>query len=271
MKDAFIVRRGGSGGSGAGGINFDVKAYASEDAIPAEMSLNEIAVITDIEVSSWVVSTIEPDAPIDGMLWIENGSGSEISFNALKKNALIVYPKRAYQYVDGTFSPLDAWLYDGVSRPKFSASTTYLYIEGDTCEGLTGGYYAAGLKPASTSASAAAPTITYGDDAMTIAGSNSYSYNGGYVRTKNKIDLTDFSVLVFEGSRTGSGGAAMHVWTDIGSYINEKSVKSCVISNGDTRAEIDVSGLSGLHYVGFATTKNNDGAATIVVTSLGLE
>ena len=62
----------------------------------------------------------------------------------------------------------------------------------------------------------------------------------------------------------------IHVWTDIGSYINEKSVKNITLTEDTTYAEIDVSDLSGSYYIGFSTAKNNDGAATITVTSLGL-
>lgn len=159
-----------------------------------------------------------------------------------------------------------------IENPEVTLSYgVYLYFEGDTCEAVTGGYYAAGLKPTSNSASNGLPTITYGEETMTITGSNTYNYNGGYVRTKNKIDLTDFSKLVFEGNRTGSGGAEMVVWTDIGSYILEKAVKHVEIPVGATSAEIDVSDLTGEHYIGFMTTKNGDGAAVITVMTLGLE
>lgn len=259
------------GGGGGSAMNFTVKDYASADALPSPASDNAIAVITGNEIKSWVFSATEPESPSSGLVWFEIGLTSDVSFNALKKNALVVCLSRAYQYIGGAFSPVEAYLYNGTSWVDFSSSATYLYIEGDTCDALTGGYYAAGLRPTSNQASNGLPTITYGEETMTITGSNDYTYNGGYVRTKNKIDLTDFSKLVFEGNRTGSGGAEMVVWTDIGSYITEKAVKLATLAVGATSAEIDVSGLTGLHYIGFMTTKNGDGVAVITVLSLGLE
>lgn len=255
--------------SGGGGLNFKVVGGTTQPASPTE---NMIWVNTDTDISSYTFSAAEPGDPEEGMVWVQTGTASDVSFNALKKNVITIYPISCKQYIDGAWVNVEAYIYQEGEWVQFSSTMTivYLYNRGDTCDDLTGGYVAAGLKPAATSASAAAPTVVYNDDSMVITGSNTGTYNGGYVKTVNKIDLTDFTRLVFEGSRTGNGTAVMQVWTQIGSYINEYSVAQATIPVDATSSEIDISGLTGEHYIGFMTTKNDDGQAIIEVTSLSL-
>ena len=253
---------------GGASLNYSIVGSTTQPSNPTK---NMIWVNTDVEINNHTFSPTEPTDAYNGLVWFETDTTSDVIFNAFKENVMVVSLSRACHYINGAFNPREAYLYNGTSWVNFSSAIIYLYIDGDTCDDITGGYFAAGMKPTSNPASDGVPSISYGESSMTITGSNSYSYNGGYVRTQNKIDLTDFSKLKFEGERSGVGGAEILVWTAIGSYIIQYAVKREILTVGMTSAEIDISDLTGEHYVGFMTTKNNDGSAVITVKSFGLE
>ena len=92
-----------SGGSGAS-LNFKVVGNPQ----PENPSENTIWVDTDAEITGWYFSTTEPESPYEGMIWIKTAKNSTVSFNAVKKNNIQVYPVYAYQYLDGVFEKLDS-------------------------------------------------------------------------------------------------------------------------------------------------------------------
>lgn len=58
--------------------------------------------------ATWDVSFVEP---ADGVVWIQTGTASSASFNALKKNGIQVYPISAKQYIGGTWVDMTAKIY----------------------------------------------------------------------------------------------------------------------------------------------------------------
>lgn len=80
------------------GLNFEVVGGTSQPTNPKE---NTIWVNTSTAITSWIFSAVEPTEPAEGMVWISIGTSSAIEFNALKKNAIQVYPISAKQYIDG--------------------------------------------------------------------------------------------------------------------------------------------------------------------------
>ena len=93
------------GAGGGAALNFKVVGGTTEPASPKE---NTIWVNTDAEITSWIFSATEPENPSEGMVWISTGASSNIVFNALKKNSVMVYPFAASQYISG------AWVSVGV-------------------------------------------------------------------------------------------------------------------------------------------------------------
>lgn len=130
MGEAFITRRG-SGGSGV--LNFAVKAYASVEDLPETAADNTIALITDVEISSWCFSNDEPAGGVDGSVWIATGEGSICPFNAMKKSGtcLAIYPVSTKQYISGVWVNTEAFFYNG-EWTQFSYLVVYLYNNGDT-------------------------------------------------------------------------------------------------------------------------------------------
>lgn len=104
----------GFGGGGGASLNFDVKAYATEEALlAATPSEGAIGVITENEITAWVISPVQPASLLDGAVWISTGTSSAVAFNALKsaKQAIHIYPIAAKQYISGAWVDLTAKSY----------------------------------------------------------------------------------------------------------------------------------------------------------------
>lgn len=246
----------------AGGLNFRVVGGLTQPSGPAE---NTIWVETDTDISSYVFAASEPAEPVEGMVWIKTSAASGVSFNALKKNEIVVYPSACYQYVDGAWINKTARTYqDG----EWKEWTVYLYNAGDECADLTGGWVAKALAKAS-GGSAAAPTITAGESTLTMTGTVS---KGGVVHTVNKIDLTGKSTLRFSGTlspaATSGFWATVGVWSDFGSTY-QANLAAYLDATSETTGEqaIDVSSLSGEYYIGVALY----GSSTAEMSAMSIE
>lgn len=235
-------------GGGGAALNFKVLAYATEEALqaatPAE---NTIGIITETPIICWLFSATEPSPAAAGMVWITVSISSAVEFNALKKNGIQVYPMSAKQYVDGSWVDVTAMSYQG---GEWADWVTYLYIHGDVCDDITGGWKTVAIDDSDTVSHH--PTVTYNDDYVQI-GRNWSLNDGGVFCTTNKIDLTSFDRLCFEGSLTiGAeyGICNLYVWSSLGSTAatNVVASKSAPVTD---YAEIDISSLSGEYVIGF--------------------
>ena len=76
-----------TGGGGGSSLNFKVVGGTSQ---PSGVGENTIWVKTSTAITSYVFSPNQPTASA-GCVWIQTGTGS-VSFNALKKNTIQLYP-----------------------------------------------------------------------------------------------------------------------------------------------------------------------------------
>lgn len=262
----------GSGGSSVTtSLNFKVVGGTSS---PSNASENTIWVNTDEAITSWVISPVEPVSPEEGMVWIESGS-SGVSFNALKKNGIMLYPLSAKQYVDGAWANKAALVNQDGKWSNFSSEALYLYMQGDVFESVTGGYVTAGLSETGSNSNVAAPAVTYGESAMVILpvkNSDMTIYTGGIIRTSNKIDCSQYSKLIFEGNveGVGSGTARLCAWSEIGTSQSANREIGALLANGSDPVEVDVSDLDGSYYIGFGFDSRHV-QTTVTVDSLRLE
>lgn len=263
----------GGGGAAASALNFKIVGGTAQ---PSGLE-NTIWVNTANPVNGWVLSPVQPAAPEPGMVWIAVGSASAAVFNALKKNGIMVYPTGAKQYVDGAWANKSAMIYLNGSWVSFSTEAVYLYIEGDICESLTGGYTAAAMRASSSDSGAGVPAVTYGESAMVILSDKPTStgaYRGGIVRTVNKIDCSGYSRLIFEGTVEGAeyqyNSATIYLWTEIGEYQSDNCAGSMKMSSGSNSVELDIASLTGSYYIGFGLNGTNV-QITVTMTGLRLE
>lgn len=261
-----IGRKRGPGGGGAS-LNFAVKAYPSEAellaAVPKE---NTIGIITTTPITSWIFSAAEPEPVVDGMVWIPTGLSGNRGFNALKKNGIQVYPNLAMQYINGAWENKATKIYqNGEWEPL--APDLYLYDSGNEFADVTGGLKAYAIPYASSGSysEGMAPVITRNTSSITIKHNSSYTDKSGIVRFGNKIDLSNYRTLKFDGTLSG-GRASIYIWSSIGSYYGQNYV---AYKTGSASGEIsvDIPAGAGECYVGFGI----DHAQTITLKKLWLE
>lgn len=222
-------------GGGGANLNFKIVGGTTQPTSPKE---NTIWVNTSTKISEWVFSATQPANPYDGMVWFltETSSGSE--FNALKKNAIQVYPIAAKQYVSNKWVDKTAKTYkNGAWRDWWDG---YLYDYGDKNETITGGWVGT-----------SSAQITFNSTNMSL-----YSSGSSKVYTKNKINLNEAKHLLFEGTLTVSSTPAnrsLCVFADTPSsdnYSNLVAYYNTAVNN--STCQLDVSSLSGSYPVGFA-------------------
>lgn len=167
-------------------LNFKVVSGTTQ---PSNAVENMIWVNTDTTISGYVFSATQPTSPAEGMAWITVGTSSPIAFNALKKNSIMLHPISAKQYVGGAWVDKEAKSYQGGAWVELVART-YLYDLGDQCTEVTGGWFTE--KGTNGSASLENDSINFSYTSVSMA----WMAAG----TKNSIDLSKYSTLIFDMS-----------------------------------------------------------------------
>lgn len=237
-------------GSGSAGVNFKIVGGTTQPTTARE---NTIWVNTDTAISGWAFSATEPTEPAAGMVWFQTGTYSNVEFNALRKNWIQVYPLAAKQYINSAWVEKTAYSYQGGSWVPWTRRDI-LYEAGNENNPVTGGWTYTSKGYASDANIAGTPTITRGDTMLTAQMPNG---SGAIIHPANKIDLTEYSTIVFDGIITGATQYAslcnLRVWSEFGKYSSVGYSASVTIQeNVDGEVSLDVSELSGKFYIGFA-------------------
>lgn len=262
----------GTGNLGVGGgasLNFKIVSYATEEALlastPAE---NTIGVITEHEIASWTFSPSEPTEPVEGMLWIVTGTGSAVEFNALKKNAIQVYPISAKQYFSDAWADVTAKTYQGGTWVEWFLGT-YLYKEGDECTDITGGL----VRGTHGNSYWGSYSVTKNEDHILCSG----AYGGSYfslLRTSRLIDLSNVNTVNMRVSSFTTNGSntkgRIHVSKATNLGDNPPATKlfypptTGVIS-------LDVSSLNGSYYIYFGASFEVNNSGDLKITEVWIE
>lgn len=243
-------------GGGGGGLNFSVVGGTAQPENPKE---NTIWVNTETEISGWVFSATEPKSPVEGTVWISTGTSSTVEFNALKKDAIQVYPLSAKQYVNGAWVDVTTMSYQG---GEWVGWITYLYNRGDECEHITGGWTYEELFGSCS--------LTKNSDSIYVVCTEGSSGSAISVYPTNKIDLTSKSKLKlnFSSTRLNTTDTELRIITE---PYNGKVIARKVLGKTGTNitVELDVSSVSGKYYVEiYATSYYGDTNLTIRELSL---
>ena len=250
------------GAGGGASLNFKVVGRTSAPASPKE---NTIWVNTSTTITSWVFSATQPTGST-GRVWISVGASSPVAFNALKKNNITVYPLSAKQYVSGAWVDKEAKSYQNGAWVDWWSGV--LYENGDEYENITGGWIGT-PKKYDSGCNAVEANITRGTTTITMKPNGDGSC---IVHTANKIDLTNYSKLVFDGKVSGASSYAslanMRVWSDFGTYQTSKAAATASLQyHSDGVVTLDISKLTGSYYVGFGL----HASGTVVMRSMHLE
>lgn len=235
-------------GGGGTALNFCVLGGTAAPTNPAE---NTIWVNTENEITSWAFSAAEPEAPEEGMVWFKVGIRSTVSFNALKKNNITVYPSMARQYIGGAWVDKTAQIYQGGEWKDWGYGNVYYY--GNEYDGFTGG-----ITVDQSDHGTAEKMTDHIAFSSTDVGDDDWAHAVCY--SASPIDLTGFNTLkaIVNTSPRGNTNGIVKVGAvaDIGDFIpttyhytNFPGAASA--ETGDITVTYDISGLSGSYYVGF--------------------
>ena len=228
-------------------LNFQV--YTAT-VIPTTGAENDICGISPVPIRNWILSTEEPTGipPFIGDVWLTYSVIGN-TFNLLKNNSLMVALISAYQYVDDEWKVIDAYIYQGGKWEQFSFIYTwdgYYFKDGDQYEDITGGWVNWD-SPGS---------VTIGE--VLIVESPNAS-KGARVGTALAVDLTDVNYIYYDSPK-GKNGKAYSGYLYICTEKNEgKKVAQAVISNSGV-GKVDVSTLTGPHYILLRTLGGSSGA-----------
>lgn len=185
------------GRTGTGALNFNIVGGTTEPTNPSE---NTIWVNTSEEITGWELSSANSNTLATGGVWIQTGSITNINFNALKENVLMVYPLKAQQLISDVWTGMPTMIYQNGAWAEWA---TYLFINGNECSDTTGGWCDDG-------------NTRVDEDATSLHFDN--ADNSGYATsgrrcttyTANAIDLTLFGSLVV--TATSAGRHEFSIW-----------------------------------------------------------
>jgi hypothetical protein len=180
-----------------------------------------------------------------GHVWFLTDNANDLKFNALKKNALNVYPSAAKQYVSGAWKDVEAAVYlAGVWAVM--DDTFWLYKDGTEFPARTGDL--AYVQIPDTNGGNGTPTVTRNSNNLVITGAD----KGGARFYAKKFNMTGFSKLCFEGTMATPMYDQMRLKLGVWANTSDNPVASKIgVYSSETTLEISVANLSGEHYVGF--------------------
>lgn len=254
MGTAFLYGNGGSGGGAA--LNFEMKAYATEELLlAATPKENTIGIITTTAINGWALSAEAPSSPASGMVWIQTGITSGVAFNALKKNSITLYPISAKQYVNGAWVEKTAKSYQNGNWVEWFI---YFYKYGDERFEVTGGFSKSKDNGVGTR------TVTKNSDSMyllCIGISNSGTHFT--VASEKMIDVTTLKTLYARIKFTTTASTSFSI--GLGGLRNVyayETTHKAVDSSYEGIISLDVSALTGMYYLLFTMAGkvvNNNG------------
>lgn len=228
---------------------------AEQPAAPAE---GTIWISTAADIGACAVGYDKPAAPAAGDVWIEEGIESHRPLAVMEGECFLIYPVRAWQYVDSAWAEKTAMTYkDG----GWWDWRKYLYDRGELYTRLCGGWKCAGRRR--VSGANVPPTsmeISGGCLVGTAQVLNSTKGTGMFIRTLSSVNLTDYSLIKAKVSDV-TGTARLGVMQPTEQYLTLAA--STAIDGTKQEYSLDVSALSGTYYVGVAVETESVEAGSI--------
>jgi len=227
-------------GSGSAGVNFKVVGGTTQ---PTTTQENTIWVNTDTAIPGWAFSATEPTEPAAGMVWLQTGTYSNVEFNALRKNGIQVYPLVAKQYINSAWVEKTAYSYQSGSWVSWWDGE--IYSPGDLHETITGGW---------ETQNGHRETVAIGGTGIVFSRDTSgQSGLSASVNTVNKIDITSYSSLIVTATwGTSKSGYVKIGLTDTPGAAPTFIAETTADSSGEGTISLDISSVSGEHYVAIA-------------------
>lgn len=224
-------------GSGSAGVNFKIVGGTTQPTAARE---NTIWVNTDTTISGWAFSASAPAEPVEGLVWLQTGTYSNVEFNALRKNGIQVYPLVAKQYINNAWVEKTAYSYQGGSWVSWWDGE--IYSPGDLHETITGGW---------ATQNGHRETVAIGGTGIVFSRDTSgQSGLSASVNTVNKINVASYSSLIVTATwGTSKPGSVKIGLTDTPGAAPTFIAEATADSSGEGTISLDISSVSGEHYV----------------------
>lgn len=231
-------------GGGGVNLNFDVVSGTTQPENPTE---NMIWVNMETPVNDVCFSVTKPENPVSGTVWICTGTSSPVSFNALKKNAIMIYPLYV-EYFMSSWYEKEAEIYQkGLWSDFWDGS---ILVGTNQYENITGGWLVEGGIGTNTAIN------EFGIDFTRFETDNDYT-SWAYAITKNKIDITNYNTISFD-CKYISGGLGSEIGisrTASGTEDLESKINPPVSTNWQNLT-LDISSFTGEVYIVARAKKN---------------
>lgn len=206
-----------------------------------------------------------------GQVWIKTDSTSELSLTAVKKNAIIVQPREAYEYSTGS-----GWVKREMKVYQYGAwreanTSFYIYDKGSS----TGYSWKCDetMRQLSAGHTGEADRVTVGSSSITVTTSATRAYDFTNIFVTNssnsfvKIDLSKYTKVRIKGTLSGASGnndCVFRVLSEMGTLCTENNVASKSFTSGTIDATIDISAINSSCFLGF--TVYNDTTTPVSIT-----
>lgn len=215
-------------GNGSAGTGLTIVSGLTEPVKPKE---NMLWVKSDKAGKKYVFASAAPEAPLEGLIWFSaTGDGIITQVNV---------------YADGAWNRVDAYMYLSGTWVHIASSIVYLYNKGDTCDAVSGGWEAAQWY-INSGTTGSVPRLTEGASSLAVR----YTGKTGLLDTRASVNLDKIRKISAVISGNTNHNRNLTVATSGGAFGFPPNVKaSKSLFNGTV--ELDVSALSGNHFVGF--------------------
>ena len=173
---------------GTTALNFRFVNGTSAPSNPVE---NTFWIKTSTAINGWFFGPDQPSPASAGMVWVKTGTSS-VPFNALKKNAVWIYPEAVYQYVSSKWAEVEASVYQGsqwvdiIGGGGGGGTAIVLYEAGNQHSDLTGGWSGSGWSDYANSYTENSATITTSGIVIKTSGTGNRACVCG---TNNKVSF----------------------------------------------------------------------------------
>ena len=202
--------------------------------------------IADADLALILAEQCDKLLNLEGVVWIKTSAlSSETGFNALKKNVLNVYPLSAYQYVSCEQVEKNMLVYQ---NGEWVGTITDLYI-------VTNGVPNSDIGGGWDNSDVDGGTSGYTSGQYYVIKGNGTGY---FARGFGPVDLTNYKTLIMEGTFTISNYDIHHCLAVTTKLQRPVSGNAAYAPYGASGTSIDVSGITGNHYIMIASVYTDE-------------
>lgn len=245
--------------------NFSIVGGTVTHANPKD---NTILVVTNVTITGYSFSDVEPTDPYEGLVWVRTGGSNVDSFLAFENHSVTVYPVYAKQYINSEWKNVIVRRYhDGIQTAWPSGLLYGSHFPSKNTDDY--GYWHSLMKQYDETHTAVylycGVDNIYGIDCLVIgANFTAVELFSGVCTLSRSVDLSPYNKLVvtlcpdfFGSTDRPSDAIYINIWDEIGTYITDNLVVTKCINAAEYESrqfvtvELDVSSLTEEYHIGF--------------------